>query len=77
VAGLFERAPARAKRHRPPWRCPLRGLIVPASPPPRGPEELARILRTRSQNTTRLQIIVTDTFSSGARQWNVNEAEDY
>jgi len=30
-------SPARAKRHRHPCRCPLRGLIVPASPPPRGP----------------------------------------
>jgi len=28
---------ARAKRHRLPWRCPLRGLLVSASPPPRGP----------------------------------------
>jgi|GEM_PF-5362432 len=28
--------PARAKRHRHPCRCPLRGLIVPDSPPHRG-----------------------------------------
>ena len=29
-------SPARAKRHRHPCRCPLRGLVVPDSPPHRG-----------------------------------------
>lgn len=39
---------ARSKRRCHPWQRPLRGLIVHASPPPRGPKEQARILRARS-----------------------------
>jgi hypothetical protein len=46
--GFSSGPPARAKRRGHPWPRPLRGLIVPASPPPRGPEEQARILRARS-----------------------------
>ena len=30
-------SPARAKRRCPPWQRPLRGLVAPTSPPPRGP----------------------------------------
>ena len=37
--GFSAGPPARSKRRVPPWTRPLRGLIVPASPPPRGPEE--------------------------------------
>jgi hypothetical protein len=44
-AGLL----ARSKRHRLPWRCPLRGLIVPASPPPRGPGTAARSCAQRQR----------------------------
>src|SRR6185312_3865570 len=37
--------PARAKRRAHPWARPLRGLLVPTSPPPKGPGRAARILR--------------------------------
>jgi len=45
VPGFSSGHPARAKRRCHPWQRPLRGLIVPASPPPRGPGKAARILR--------------------------------
>src|SRR6185312_13460521 len=43
--GFSSGHPARAKRRCPPWQRPPRGLLVPASPPPRGPGKAARILR--------------------------------
>src|SRR6185312_2743034 len=44
-SGFSSGHPARAKRRAHPWTRPLRGLVVPASPPPRGPGKAARILR--------------------------------
>jgi len=54
VPGFSSGPPARAKRRAHPWARPLRGLIVPVSPPPRGPEEQARIVRARSQGIAEL-----------------------
>ena len=60
MAGLFERAPARAKRRVHPWPRPLRGLIVPASPPSRGPGRAgahrARQKQQQQQSAASLQL---------------------
>ena len=47
--GLSAGPPARSKRHCPPWRCPLRGLVVPTSPPHRGPGKAARSCAQKQQ----------------------------
>jgi hypothetical protein len=51
--GFSAGLPARSKRHRPPWRCPLRGLVVHGSPPPRGPGKAGALPARQKQQQQR------------------------